>query len=372
MISLDTHGDISDPRFAVVWVYDTIIQWKHLVYDTKANLQSFINNWAANGYVLTLVSAVGDATASGTRWSAYMEPRETQGIGQQAGQWFWKLDMTTGDASDEDSFEYYNQLALENKQILACFTTYGLGDSLVIAAAWAPNEQEHFRRWHAYSKNDSDGFQDVFSMETSLPSVGASQWRPYYLGVSSDQQYTSVFSDGFIGSWTTVHDRTEQGISAEMAIQFHAGRNPIHIQAGGSGTGTRYAAIFAENMNDYPKYDREDGTTPVQPSTIPLGATLNEFVDFLHNNSIEAGQIAVFKNGIVKLQHGADWQVAVTGILYTSITTLFPIAGLSEIFLSAAITKLYNSDQLSPNTTAYSFFPKLQDPKDRRADSITI
>ncbi|KAL8723384.1 MAG: hypothetical protein Q9225_000300 [Loekoesia sp. 1 TL-2023] len=372
MISLDTHGDISDPRFSVVWASDTFTKWSHLVYDTKANFQSFVNNWAANGYVLTLITAIGGSTDSGSRWSAYMERQSTQGIGQQAGQWFWKLDMTTGGASDKNSFEYYNQAALKNQQILTCFTTYGSGDDLVIAAAWAPNKQRSFERWHAYSTNDSDSFQSVFAAETSLPAAAEYGWRPYHLAVSSDHQYTSVFGDGFIGPWTTIHHRTNQEFTTELGTQAAQGKNPIHIKAGGSGTDIRYAAIFAENVDDYPKYNFEDGSSTVFRSTTALDPVLGELEDFLLNNTIEAGQIAVFKNGIVRLQHGADWQVSVTGVRQTSLTDLFPIAGLSEIFLSAAISKLYDSGKLSPNSTAYSFFSNLQGPKDRRADSITV
>ncbi|KAG8532316.1 uncharacterized protein KY384_003957 [Bacidia gigantensis] len=366
------HGEISDPRFSVVWIEVGGQQWRHLIYDTKTNVQSFIQNGAATGYVLTLLAAIGDPTDDSTKWSAYMQLQTTNGTGQDPGQWFWKFDLTTGGASDENSFAYYNQLAHQNRQILTCFTTYGIGAGLVIAAAWAPQAQNTFDRWHAYGKNASGDFQTLFNSETSLPG-----FQPYYLGVSADHQYTSAFSDRLLDVSTVIYGKTEQEFLAEQSSQITKNANAIHIQAGGSGNDVLYSAIFAGHAIEFQKGLFQDRSAPsIEPPSPNIVSSYEgtgvELQDFLRSNDIDSGQIAVFKNGIVKVQHGEDWQTASERL--TALTDLFPIAGLSEIFLSAAVSKLFSTNVLSPNDTAYTLLPtvKSQDPKDRRANDITI
>ena len=140
------------------------------------------------------------------------------------------MDMTTGNAFDGSSFEYLDQIAHENRQFLTAFTSYSLGDDLLITGSWLPNQQDTFRRWHAHSKSEPGPFQAVTYSEATLPN-----FRPYRFSISNDQQYTAAFREAF-GAWKSIYDVAEEDYLTKVQLKLRQGRSPFHISAGGEGS----------------------------------------------------------------------------------------------------------------------------------------
>ena len=65
-------------------------------------------------------------------------------------------------------------------------------------------------------------------------------------GASSYGDYLSIWNDNqLVNSWGAAHDLTSASYQSAFTTNWNAGSYPICVQAGGSGSATRFAAIFA-------------------------------------------------------------------------------------------------------------------------------
>ena len=82
-------------------------------------------------------------------------------------------------------------------------------------------------------------YQNSINSETQNPF-----WRPSCLSVSEDHQITSTFVVG-PGLWVARHGMTANDLQSEIVNQQAAGRYIIHLQGGGTGSNTNYAALWS-------------------------------------------------------------------------------------------------------------------------------
>ncbi|MGC2200221.1 MAG: serine hydrolase [Stellaceae bacterium] len=353
MISLSVFGDPSDARYAAVWVQRQGPAWVAVHGVDAAGYQSFFNNWTAKGFAPVLVTATG--AASNALFAAVFE----QGV---AGPWLARHGMTSGLPSQAGTFQNLNATAHDQKLILRSCAIYGTSGDRRYAAIWHANPG--FLKWHVHSGDTAADYQTAFNAETQLPGYRLAGYRPAYVALSGDQIYCSVFKDDVVGPWVARHGMTSADYQAEFDAQNAKGFYPICVQGGGSGSATRYAAIFAQR--DIP-LSREWTVTGVP---VPALAGFDHAMQtFMQANGVRAAQLTIAKNGTAKLARGYSW--AEPGYRITQTSDRFLLASCSKMFLEASVQALYDGKKLSPTTTVYPLLG-FSHPADPRSDTITV
>lgn len=353
MISLSVYADPGDARYAAVWVQRSGAAWV-AVHGVDANgYQAFFNNWTAKGFAPVLVSATG--AASNAIFAAVFE----QGV---PAPWLARHGMTLGPASHAGTFDNFNQTAVNQRLMIRSVAIYGTSGDRRYAAVWHANPI--YVKWRVNEADPAASYQTTFNVDTQLPGYGLHGYRPAYVALSSDQTYCSVFKDDVVGEWTARHGLTSEAYQAEFDKQNKAGFYPICVQGGGSGGGTRYAAIFAKR--DIP-LSRE---WTVTGAAVPALAGFDHIMQtFMQANGVRAAQLAMAKNGTMKFSRAYTWAEA--GYRATQPSDRFLLASCSKMFLEAAVQSLYDAKKLDPGRTVYPLLG-FSHPLDPRSDQITI
>jgi len=353
MISISVYGNPTDARYAAVWVKRQGPAWVAVHGVDSSGYQSFFNTWTAKGFVLTLVSATG--TISNAIFAAVFE----QGI---SGTWLAHHGITSGSESNSGTFQNLNKSAHDQNMILRSVAIYGTVQDPRYAAVWHANPG--FVKWHVHPSDTASSYQATFNMETQLPGYRLAGYRVSYVALSGDQIYCSVFKDDVVGPWVARHGMTSAEYQTEFDKQNAAGFYPIGVQGGGMGNNTRYAAIFAQQ--DIPINRQWTVTGTEIPS---LAGFDNLMKTFMQANGVRTAQLAIAKNGVMKLSRAYTW--AENGYRITQPSDIFLLASCSKIFLEAAVQALYDTKKLKPDTTVYPLLG-FSHPADPRSDTITI
>ena len=350
MISLSVYGDPGAARYAAVWVHRAGPAWVAVHGVDSAGYQAFFNTWSAKGYAPVLVSATGPVNQA--VFAAVFE----QGV---AGAWFARHNLISGPDSNSLTFQYQNKAARAGRMILRSMAIYGTPADQRYIAVWHPNPV--FVKWHVHYSDTAAGYQTNFNAETSNPF-----YRPAYVSLSTDQMYCSLFKDDMVGPWLARHGMTAAEYQAEFDAQNAKGWYPINVQGGGSGSNTRYAAIFAQHDIPLQRHWTVTGT-PV-PSLTAFDQAMH---NFMQANGVRSAQLSIAKNGVTKYARAFTWGEA--GYRVTKTTDRFLLASCSKMFLEAAVQSLYDSHpaKLTPGTKVY---PTLgfSGPADPRSDTITV
>jgi CubicO group peptidase (beta-lactamase class C family) len=353
MISLSVYGDPGDARYAAVWVQRSGPAWVAVHGVDSAGYQSFFNNWTAKGFVPVLVSASG--ASNNAIFAAVFE----QGI---SGPWFARHGMTSGPEANAGTFQNFIKTAADQKLILRSVTIYGTPSDRRYAAVWHSNPL--YVKWHVHAADTGASYQVVFNAETQLPGYQLAGYRPAYVTLSVDQIYCSVFKDDVVGPWVARHGMTSAEYQTEFDKQNANGFYPICVQGGGTGSNTRYAAIFAQH--DIP-LSRE---WTVTGATVPALAGFDHAMQsFMQANGVRAAQLAIAKNGVSKFSRAYTWAEA--GYRITQPSDRFLLASCSKMFLEAAVQALYDAKKLKPDAKVYPLLG-FSHPADPRSDAITI
>ena len=353
MISLSVYGDPGDARYAAVWVQRSGPAWV-AVHGVDANgYQAFFNNWTAKGFAPVIVSATG--AVGNAIFAAVFE----QGV---QGPWLARHGMTAGPATLAGTFDSFNQTAANQRLIIRSVAIYGTPSERRYAAAWHANPI--YVKWRVNPADPAANYQTTFNVDTQLPGVGLHGYRPAYVVLSSDYTYCSVFKDDVVGEWVARHGLTSDEYQAEFDKQNKAGFYPICVQGGGSGGGTRYAAIFAKRDIPMPR------EWTVTGAAVPALAGFDHIMQtFMQANGVRAAQLAIAKNGVMKLSRAYTWAEA--GYRAAQPSDRFLLASCSKMFLEAAVQSLYDAKKLDPGTKVYPLLG-FSNPLDPRSDSITI
>lgn len=353
IISLSVYGDPGDARYAAVWVKRDGPAWVAVHGVNADGYQSFFNNWTAQGFVPVLVSATG--TSGNAVFAAVFEKNVH-------GSWLARHGMPAGPASSVGTFENINATAATGKMILRSVAIYGTPLDRRYAAIWHSNPG--YVKWHMHSSDTAASYQTVFNAETQLPGYTLHAWRPAYVTLSGDQIYCSVFKDDVVGPWVARHGLTSDQYQAEFDRQNAQGFYPICVQGGGTGAGTRYAAVFAQR--DIPL---ERVWTVTGAAVENLAGLDHAMQSFMQANGVRAAQVAVGKNGVTKFSRAYTW--AEPGYHVTQPSDRFLLASCSKMFLEAAVQALYDANRLTAQTTVYPLLG-FSNPNDPRSDTITI
>lgn len=348
IISLSVYGDPDNAQYAAVWVKRSGAAWQATHGLNSDAYQNFFDKWTGKGYAPVLISATG--TAGNAIFAAVFE----KGI---QGAWFSHHRMVSGPEDNAGTFQNSNKAARSSQMILRSFTIYGTLADRRYAGIWHANPV--FTKWHVYPSDTASTYQTNFDAEIQLPN-----YRPVCVALSSDKIFCSMFKNDIVGEWSARHGITADEYQAEFDKQVKAGFYPISVQGGGSGSQTRYAAIFAKN--DIPSNRK---WTVKGTAASGLAAFDSTMKTFMQGQAVRAAQLTIAKNGVVKLAHAYTW--AEEGYHITQASDRFLLASCSKMFLEAAIQALYDVQTLKPGDKVY---PKLgfSNPKDTRSDDITV
>lgn len=353
IISLSVYGDPADPRYAAVWVKRGGPAWAAVHGVNATGYQSAFDYWTGRGYRPLIV------TAAGPRANAVFAAVFDKSA---SASWFARHDLPDGADSDPSSFQGQSRQAFLDGLILRAAAIYGDGSDRRYAGIWEANPvQTH---WGVRARESSASYQTWFNGFTQIPS------RPAYVTLSADQQYLAVFRDDAVGPWIARHGLTSSAYQTEFNTRVAQGYYPICVQGGGSGSDTRYAAVFAKQDAPSPRGWNVTGVP------VPKLAAVDTLIkNFMQQNGIRAGTVAVARNGVMKYARAFTW--AEPGYPVTQPSNLFRLASVSKAFTAAALQKAYDLNLLAPGM---SVFPKLgitakalaSQTVDPRVNTITV
>jgi CubicO group peptidase (beta-lactamase class C family) len=329
-ISLSVSGDPGDARYSAVWVQRPGSAWWAVHGLSAVEYQTRFDDLTGQGYAPVLVSATGAANQA--IFAALFE----KGV---ATPWFARHNLRWDPLTNPDTITHENQRAFDQGYLPHCLAVYGNPDDRRFAGIWVKNEAPVPWSWWW---TDPTTYQRFFETEV-LAGV-----RPAYVSVAPDGWILSVFRDEPIGEWWARHGLTGADYQAEFDVRLSTGTMPIMLQAGGAGSSTRYAAIFAHN--DEPLHRQWSVTGSVFAGSTDMDAAVRSFMTA---HAIRAGSVAVARNGSILASRGYTW--AEPNYPVTQPTTLFRIASLSKIFTAAAIDRLVIAGRLTWNTPAFGF-----------------
>lgn len=353
MVSLSVYGDPSDARYAAVWVQRSGPAWVAAHGIDAAGYQAFFNNWTSKGFVPVLISVTGEF--NNAIFAAVLE----QGV---TGPWLARHGMLSGPAASAGTFENLTQTAAHQRLMIRSVAIYGTATDRRYAAIWHANPI--YVKWHVHSADPAVNYQTTFNAETQLPGYALHGYRPAYVTLSSDQTYCSVFKDDVVGEWVARHGMTSAEYQGEFDKQSKAGFYPICVHGGGSGSGTRYAAIFAKQ--DIPLSREWSVTGAPAPALAGFDHVMQSF---MQANGVRAAQLAIAKDGVSRFSRAYTWAEA--GYRVTQPSDRFLLASCSKMFLEAAVQSLYDAKRLDPSAKVYPLLG-FSAPLDPRSDSITI
>ncbi|MGJ7030551.1 serine hydrolase [Niabella hirudinis] len=342
MIALSVYGGAGDPRYAAVWVKRPGPEYVATHGISAAQYQSFFDTWSGKGFVPALITATG--SGSNAVFAAVFEKHNYPA-------WVARHHI------DEATFNNENKQARKNNLRLKSVTVYGSGSGRRYAGVWIPNPS--FIKWLVYPNVPAANYQGMFNANTELP-----YYKPEIVALSEDAVYCPVFTDSIVGRWVAKHGLTADAYQAAFDKYTKEGLMPIYVDGGGTGSGTRYACVFAES--DVPQSRKWAVTGTQTTATKALDQVMKTF---MQKHAIRYAQLCLGKNGNVKYNRAFTWAEA--NYKTAQPSDRFLLASCSKMFLCAAIQALFDSKDLAPGDVAYAKLG-FSNPKDTRSDDITI
>jgi CubicO group peptidase (beta-lactamase class C family) len=322
-------------------------RWEAIHGVSATEYQRWFNTWEAQGYASELVSATG--SGNDAIFAAVM----TQDV---TGGWTARHNLSAA------GFASQNSAAQSANMIPVCVSIYGDPGNPAYAGIWRANPG--FTKWLVNPADPAPPYQTTFDTDIQLPGYALNGWRPAYVAVSSDRTYCSVYKDDFVGPWIARHGLSASEYQAEFDAQNRAGRYPIFVQGGGSGSDIVYTAVFASQDQPMAREWTATGTA------VPAHAGIDSAMEtFMKTSGVRAAQLAFGQNGTIEFARAYTW--AEPGYRVTQPGDRFLLASCSKMFCEAVIQALFDAKTLSPDDKAYAKLG-FSHPADPRSDEITI
>lgn len=344
MISLSVYGSTSSPRYAAVWAKESGPSWVAAHGINAQGYQNFFTTWTAKGYIPRIISATGSGS-NAVFATVFEKVKFPAMIGRHG--------------MSKSQFDAQNTDAKKQNLILHTCAAYGSSSSRLYAGVWVSNIGN--TKWLVYSDLDAAGYQKQFNACIQLP-----YYIPEIVSVFEDNHYCALFTDRIRGSFVAKHNIGPASYQTVFDDQVAAGRIPFTLDAGGVGSGAKFAVVFAETHTPRPRIWRTNGTG------IPATSGLDSIVkSFMQKHGVRYAQLCVGKGGSIKYNKALTW--AENSYKTADNSDLFLLASCSKLFVHAAIRELYNKSPkvLEPTDKAYGILG-FSSPKDSRSDDITI
>ncbi|GAB2516781.1 serine hydrolase [Spirosoma aerophilum] len=331
-ISLSVYGDRANPLYAAIWVQRPGPAFAGIHGATAANFQKFFDSWAAKGFSPTILSATGPA--NNPVFAAIME-QSKQGVS------LTRYGLTTGSVDDPNTLEHWLKQAHDDHRIPRWIATYGTPADRRFTLVLDPNPGRVLWSVAGQWGEDATGYQARFNAHVQ-------QWaRPGFVTVAPDATYLSLFREDSIGGWVARHNMTSQQYQQAFNENTAKGLFPVCVQAGGSGSSTRFAALFA--TRDTPLARSFTATGTAVPSMSFIDTNIR---NFMVENGTRAIGVAVVKDGRLVFARGYTWAEADYPL--TQPTSVFRIASCTKPLTSLAIFQLIQQKKLALTDTVQS------------------
>ena len=340
MIALSIYGTTSSPSYAAVWVHRAGPLFVAFHGLTAAQYQTFSDTWWPLGYRPKILSAMG--TAANPRFAGAYELTNAAGStshGLTEAQFWSERNTAQQNGLDVTTVDIYGSAA--DPRYIVAFGPVNAGQAEVVST-------------------DDAGYQEHFD------ALGAGHARPALVAFNDSHRYVSLWQSNDVGDWVGHHDMTATDYQTNFDTYILQNRYPISLQASGSGSSRRFAAIWAPS------------DLPITPVFTAIGPTAPQFAPFdtwaqnwMAANETRAASLAIVKNG--RLVHARGYTRARPGYPLTLPTSLFEIASCTKPLTSIAMHQHFQDPQA--NMTAVdsmmSYFPNtiMLDP---RVGQITL
>lgn len=351
IVSLSLYGTSADPRYAAVWVRRSGPRWAAVHNVDAAGFERAFNDWSARRYKPVLIAATGGP--GNPVFAAVFE--ETNG----------PIPLTrhllrSGDDADEETIEHWIRRAHETNLMPTTIATYGTAADPRFAIVVEANPNQVAWGMGGMWQPAAD-YQRTFD---ALASV----WnRPYYISVSPAVRYTSLFRDDQIGEWVTRHELSSDELRTECDRWANQGFYPIHIQGGGTGQGTRFAAIFAKSEQPIRRAFRARGRG--------AGARVDGVIQsYMRDHAVRQAALAIVRDKRLVYAKGFTW--AEPSYPLALPTTSFRMASCSKVLTSIAVHQLIQEGRLQLTDRVQDILhlrtPNGGPPADPRFNTITV
>lgn len=346
--SLNIHGSPDDAKYAGIWTkqdgnaYETILGANETAYN------AWLDQWKANGYVATHVSATG--SASKALFAGVME--EISSVHNWASV-----------CGLDNAFAFLNA-TLGTPMTIKGVSMYG-----------NPNARQYCVLGH----EDTDNYQQLVFYQTdsfvrdykTLEAQETSKryWRPVYIDSTEDQILTPIFDDTSAGQWAAFTDLTTSQLNSEIASHKAKNMYPINIAGAGS-TGARYTVIFAERTKPLERSWHTTGTVTGFDDNAKVSNNLDEVMEaFMKRNSVRQAQVAASINGTVVASRAFTWAESDRAVVQPS--DKFLLGSVSKAFTYAATDHMLSTGLLNMSTPVYPLLG-YNAPADPRSLNITV
>lgn len=330
MITLAVYGARGSELYAAVWVKRSGPNWSGVHNVNAAGYQTAFNNAIAAGMKPVLLSVTGPANDPVFAGTFEQAPGSVP---------LTRFGLTRGDVSDTNTIDHWIDQARQNKWYPRVISIYGDPSNQRYACIFVDNPDGICWNTDGLAESAAD-YQVRFD---ALVPVGA---RPAFVSISPSGEYASVFRDDTTGEWTARHNMSSDDYQTAFNQITPQGLIPVHVQAGGAGSATRFTAVFARQDT------RQDlvWQTPAGPVYVPAIDSVVQ--DAMRRHRIRGAALALVKNA--KLVYARGYTFAEPGYPATQPTSQFRQASCSKTIVALAVYRLIQEGRLSLSTTAQS------------------
>ena len=306
-IALTAYGTTGSPLYAAVWVHRAGPNFIGFHGLTAGEYQTIVANNAAS-YAPTLLTARG--TGSDARFAGVLEQT---GYAVYARHGINATDLTTEIAT-----------ATAQNWKIRTIDVYGSQNDPRYIVAFEPNPDNE--GWGWYRANGVSGHQTLFE-------AASQSWAyPQRVGFNDDSsRFVTLWSDATVGLTIVRHDMTS-GEYQNYANQYfnQLGYYPIDVQASGSGSSRRFAAVWA--AQDLPLARQWS----VHGTNVPELAAFDAWAQtYMQANAVRGASLAIVKDHKLVYAKGFNW--AESGYPATQPVSLFRIASCNKPLTSIAV-----------------------------------
>jgi CubicO group peptidase (beta-lactamase class C family) len=321
-LSLSIHGTAGDPRYTAVMIKRAqVVAQRDFPFMTEAEWQATFSDQAQKRYGPMILTATGPAGAA--RFAAVFQPQSPVPLTRHR--------LKNGEDTDLETIQGMNKKAKLDGLILRWADSYSDVVNPRFTAIWTPNTDKTI--WNA------DGTLETVEQYQARFEAQHSGWaRPTLVTPNASNVYFSHFVDNQIGGFVARHNMSGAKYQEEFDTWTPKGYFPICVQAGGSGSSTRYAALFVK---------RE---TPIQREFHATGPVANAAIDDLFKNIMQKTpvrhmSVAIVHNAKLVFARGYTW--AEPDYPICQPTTRFRQASVSKTIMAMAIYQLIEKGLLS-------------------------
>ena len=331
MISISVYGARGDERYAAIWVERAGPDWSAVHGINAPAYQLAFNNNVAAGYRPVLLSVTGPANDPVFAGTFERSPLSTP---------LTRFGLIRGSASDPNTIDFWIDQARKNGWYPTSLSLYGTTSVPHYAIMMEDNPDGIC--W------TMEGLLDTAAdHQARFDALVPAHARLVHVAVSPDgSRYASIFRDDQILNWSAVHNWDSAGYQQVFDTLVPQGVMPVMVQAGGAGTGARFAANFAlddtrQSLTWYP---------PTGPVTVP--AIDDAVGQAMQRHRIRGASLALVQSG--RLVYARGYTYAEPGYPIVEPTTYFRQASVSKTIVALAVHRLIQDGRLTLNTPVQS------------------